>query len=66
MPHCGAVPLSGYLLGGGIGWNGDRWGGFACLNIEAVELVTPDGELLTASPTQNPDWYWLVRGAGPL
>lgn len=63
--HCGNVPISGYLLGGGLGWNGDVWGYFASVNIHAVELVTPGGEFITANEEQNQDWYWLARGAGP-
>ncbi len=33
--------------------------------VEAVELVTPEGELITASADQNQDYYWAARGAGP-
>ena len=64
-PHCGNVPISGFLLGGGLGWNGDAWGGISSNSVKAVELVTPDGKHITASADRNPDWYWLARGAGP-
>ena len=64
-PHCGNVPISGFLLGGGLGWNGDVWGGISCNSVKAVELVTPAGEHISASAAQNQDWYWLARGAGP-
>jgi FAD/FMN-containing dehydrogenase len=30
----------------------------------SVDLVTADGELVTASPLQNPELFWGVRGAG--
>jgi FAD/FMN-containing dehydrogenase len=62
--HCPPVKLSGYLLSGGMAWNQGVWGpGIG--SVEAVELVTPDGELITASATENTDYYWAARGAGP-
>ena len=61
--HCPQVKLSGYLLGGGMAWNQGAWGeGFE--SVEAIELVTPDAELITASEEQNPDYFWAARGAG--
>lgn len=61
--HCPQVKLSGYLLGGGMAWNQGAWGeGFE--SVEAIELVTADGELITASADQNPDYFWAARGAG--
>ncbi len=65
IPHCGMVPLSGYLLGGGLGWNGESWEGMACFSVNAVEIVTPDGELITADAQNHTDWFWAARGAGP-
>ncbi len=62
--HCETVPLSGYLLGGGFGWNSGAWG-LACFNVEAVEVVTADGEIRQASATENPEIFWAARGAGP-
>jgi FAD/FMN-containing dehydrogenase len=62
--HCPPVKLSGYLLSGGMSWNQGVWGpGIG--SVEAVELVTPDGELITANKDQNTDYYWAARGAGP-
>ena len=62
--HCPQVKLSGYLLGGGMSWNQGVWGeGFH--SVEAIELVTPDGELITARESENPDYFWAARGAGP-
>ncbi|MDX9895419.1 MAG: FAD-binding oxidoreductase [Desulfofustis sp.] len=62
--HCPDVTLSGYLLGGGFGWNGGSWG-VACWNVMAVEVVTPDGDLITASENENREWFWAARGGGP-
>ncbi len=62
--HCPQVKLSGYLLSGGMSWNQGLWGpGVA--GVEAVELVTPQGEHITADKDQNTDYYWAARGAGP-
>ncbi|ABQ71144.1 FAD linked oxidase domain protein [Rhizorhabdus wittichii RW1] len=63
--HCGMVPVSGFLLGGGLGWNGNAWGGMSVYNILEVEIVTADGQVRTASETENPDLFWAVRGGGP-
>jgi FAD/FMN-containing dehydrogenase len=62
--HCGSVPLSGYLLAGGAGWNRGTWGP-ACFSVERIEVVTAGGELVVADQTRNQDLFWAARGAGP-
>jgi len=62
--HCPPVKLSGYLLTGGMSWNQGVWGP-GVGSVEAVELVTPEGEMITADKNQNTDYYWAARGAGP-
>ncbi len=62
--HCPGVGLGGYLLQGGYGWNG-RLHGPACMSVEAIDLVTADGELLRADESENADLLWAARGAGP-
>jgi FAD/FMN-containing dehydrogenase len=64
LGHCGSVPMSGYLLGGGVGWNSAEWG-FACFSVTAVEVVLADGQLVTASAEDHADVFWAARGAGP-
>ncbi|WP_167851009.1 FAD-binding oxidoreductase [Tabrizicola caldifontis] len=64
LGHCGSVPMSGYLLGGGVGWNGGAWG-MACGLVTSAEVVLADGRLVTVSATENPEIFWAVRGAGP-
>jgi len=59
----GSVGISGPTLGGGIGWI-RRKHGLAVDALRSVELVTPDGELRTASPDHNEDLYWAIRGGG--
>lgn len=63
LGHCGDVSMSGYLLGGGIGWNSVEWG-IACASVEAVEVVLPDGRLVTANEREHADILWAARGAG--
>jgi FAD/FMN-containing dehydrogenase len=55
--------IAGFTLGGGIGWLARKYG-LACDNLRSVDIVTADGELLTASAIQHPDLYWGVRGGG--
>ena len=33
-------------------------------NVVEAEIVTADGEVLTASADENPDLYWAIRGGG--
>ncbi len=63
--HCTGPGLGGYLLQGGFGWN-SRAVGPACMSVEAIDVVTAEGELVRADAQQNPDLYWAARGAGPL
>jgi FAD/FMN-containing dehydrogenase len=62
--HCPTVGLGGFLLQGGMGWNCRGWG-WACENIQAIDVVTASGELLRADESQNADLLWAARGAGP-
>jgi FAD/FMN-containing dehydrogenase len=61
--HCPQVKASGYLLSGGIPWNGSQWG-HGALSVTAVELVTAEGRLITANAEQNQELFWAARGAG--
>ncbi|HEX3323843.1 MAG TPA: FAD-binding oxidoreductase [Solirubrobacterales bacterium] len=62
--HCPGVALGGYLLQGGFGWN-SRVHGPACMSVEAIDVVTADGELVCANESNNSDLLWAARGAGP-
>jgi FAD/FMN-containing dehydrogenase len=55
--------IAGLTLGGGIGWL-MRKHGATVDNLLSADLVTADGELLTASEEQNPDLFWAIRGGG--
>ena len=62
--HCPSVPLCGYILGGGLGWNIGYWG-VACFSLLALDVVTADGKLIRASEDENSDILWAARGSGP-
>jgi FAD/FMN-containing dehydrogenase len=61
--HCSNVPLSGYVLSGGFGWNAGEWGP-ATANVLAIELVTAAGEHLVVDAEHYPDLFWAARGSG--
>ena len=61
--HCPTVAIGGFLLQGGWGWN-SRALGVGCMNVRAVDVVTPDGRLIHANATENPEYLWGARGAG--
>src|ERR671922_129876 len=55
--------IAGLTLGGGIGWL-MRKHGATVDNLLSVDLVTAEGELLTASGDENPELFWGIRGGG--
>ncbi|MCU1533141.1 MAG: linked oxidase domain protein [Arthrobacter sp.] len=55
--------IAGLTLGGGLGWLNGKYG-LACDNVLAADVVTADGELLTASAAEHDDLYWALRGGG--
>jgi FAD/FMN-containing dehydrogenase len=59
----GGTGLAGLTLGGGLGWFMGKYG-LTVDNLLSVELVTADGQVLTASATEHPDLFWGVRGGG--
>jgi FAD/FMN-containing dehydrogenase len=59
------VGVTGYTLGGGLGWLARRHG-LAANSVTAAELVTPDGDLVRADADHEPDLFWAVRGGGGI
>jgi hypothetical protein len=55
--------LAGLTLGGGIGWL-ERKYGLTIDQLRSVDLVTAEGEFLTAGEDDNDDLFWGVRGGG--
>jgi hypothetical protein len=69
-PH-GLAPLSGsitdvgivgYTTGGGLGPMARTYG-LAIDRVRAIEVVTGDGELRRATPSEHPDLFFGLRGA---
>lgn len=57
------VGVMGYVLGGGVGWQ-VRKRGLATNSVTALELVTPDGELIRADAEHHAELFWALRGGG--
>jgi FAD/FMN-containing dehydrogenase len=57
------VGVVGYTLGGGYGWLGRKYG-FAAESMRGADVVTADGEPLKASPDENADLFWGLKGSG--
>ncbi len=55
------VGVAGYTLGGGTGHLA-RSVGLAVDNVRAMDVVTAEGELVHASPEENPELFWALRG----
>src|SRR5690242_813459 len=55
--------VAGLTLGGGIGWI-QRKHGLSIDKLRRVDIVTADGEFVTASADENPELFWGMRGAG--
>jgi FAD/FMN-containing dehydrogenase len=55
--------IAGLTLGGGIGWL-MRKHGATVDNLLSVEVVTTEGDVVTASAKEHPDLFWAVRGGG--
>jgi FAD binding domain/Berberine and berberine like len=60
---CPTVGIAGLTLGGGVGVV-DRAYGLTCDTLTAVDVVTADSRLVTASAASNPDLYWACQGGG--
>ena len=63
---CGSAAhngVAGSTLGGAIGWVRRKYG-LGTDKLRSVELVTVDGEVLTASAEENPGLFWGLRGGG--
>ena len=55
--------IAGLTLGGGWGYLARTYG-LAADNLLSIDLVTANGQLLTASATEHADLFWGLRGGG--
>jgi FAD/FMN-containing dehydrogenase len=59
-PNVGVI---GFTLGGGLSWLGRKYG-FACNRVNAIELITAEGEARIVDSATDPDLFWALRGGG--
>lgn len=57
------VGVTGYTLGGGMGWLARKFG-FAADSVISADIVTADGRLLTVTAERHPELFWAIRGGG--
>jgi len=57
------VGVTGYTLGGGLGWLARRYG-LAANSLTAAEIVTADGQLARVDADHEPGLFWAIRGGG--
>ncbi|GAA3224368.1 FAD-binding oxidoreductase [Nonomuraea helvata] len=58
-----SVGVTGYTLGGGLGWLA-RKHGFAADSVVRAEVLLADGRHVVASADSHPELFWAVRGGG--
>jgi FAD/FMN-containing dehydrogenase len=54
---------TGLALGGGMSYLSPQYG-MACDSFRELEIVLPDGQIVTASNESNPDLFFASRGGG--
>jgi FAD/FMN-containing dehydrogenase len=55
------IGVAGLTLGGGCGWLSRRYG-LTCDSLLSCEIVTAQGQTLTAHQTEHADLFWAIRG----
>ena len=65
LGYISTTGIAGLTLGGGYGWLARSYG-LASDNLLSVDLVTADGQCLTASCTEHADLFWACGVAGGI
>lgn len=55
--------VAGLTLGGGFGWLSRKYG-MTVDNLVSADIVTADGNMVTATANDHPDLFWAIRGGG--
>ncbi|HKW15132.1 MAG TPA: FAD-binding oxidoreductase [Candidatus Krumholzibacteria bacterium] len=55
--------VTGLTLGGGFGYLSRRYG-WTSDNVRSMTMVTTEGKVVKASPAENADLFWGLRGGG--
>lgn len=63
LDNSGSVGVGGYLIGGGLSFLSSQYG-WASNNLVAVEMVLPNGTIIEASNSTNPDLFAAIKGGG--
>ena len=58
---CPSVAVGGYMQGGGYGFTSLLYG-MNCDKVRSAQLALADGRIVTASPSENRDLFWAIRG----
>ncbi|MFF2556066.1 FAD-binding oxidoreductase [Nocardia sp. NPDC058058] len=57
------VGVTGYTLGGGVGWFGRKYG-WASNAVRAFEIVNAEGEQVRVTADSDPELLWALCGGG--
>ncbi len=55
--------IAGFTLGGGFGWLVRKYG-MTVDNLLSADMILANGKRISASPSENPDLFWGIRGGG--
>ncbi|MCV2879286.1 FAD-binding oxidoreductase [Sedimentimonas flavescens] len=59
--ECDTVRVGGFVQGGGLGFTAASFG-MNCDNVLSMKVMLADGRIVIATPNQNRDLWWAMRG----